>query len=41
MTMSPNLSPEPLANFAEKPTTPKEELFVGLVASHLNTVFYT
>jgi hypothetical protein len=31
---------DPSANVATNPITPAEELFVGLVISHLNSVFY-
>jgi hypothetical protein len=31
---------DPVADVATNPITPAEELFVGLVISHLNSVFY-
>lgn len=31
---------DPAADVAKQPVTPAEELFVGLIISHLNTVFY-
>ena len=31
---------DPAANVAKKPVTPVEELFVGLIISHTNSVFY-
>jgi hypothetical protein len=31
---------DPAADVLEQPVTPEEELFVGLVISHINSVFY-
>jgi hypothetical protein len=31
---------DPKANLAKQPVTPQEELFVGQVISHINSVFY-